>query len=349
MPQSETKPVAWIDVDNPPQVQYLTPFVHHLADERGYDVFLTARDYGATAGLIRDRGLEPVVLGHAAGAGKIGKIGQTLGRAFALMRLLRGRPKPRFLITASRSSAFAARMMGIPVYIFVDYEFVETGIFRRLGCAMLFPGVIGKETFRKLGFGERKMIPFAGLKEDISFAYVDTDAIAPLDLDAPEGVARVLLRPPATSSHYYRRESGELYRATLAHLASRDDVVVVFSPRYPEQAEDLNEFEWTHSPIILDNRANFVALLKAVDAVVSSGGTMLREAVYLGVHAFSIFRGPEGSVDRHLEQQGQLTFVRRAEDLERCDLARRRGEPRAREPRVVERIIDAVETRIAAG
>lgn len=346
MPQREPKPAAWIDVDNPPQVQYLTPFVHYLEDERGYDVVLTARDYGATADLIRDRGLEPSVLGHAVGAEKLNKIAQTLGRAFKMMRLLRRGPKPRFLITASRSSALAAWAMGIPAHIFVDYEFVETGLFRRLGCSMLFPAVIGNETFRKLGFRDEKLIPFPGLKEDISFAYIDTDSVAPLELRAPAGIAKVLLRPPATNSHYYCRESGDLYAATIAHLASRNDVVVVFSPRYPEQAVDLEKYSWAHAPIILNNRANFVALLKAVDAVVSSGGTMLREAVYLGVHSYSIFRGPEGSVDRHLQDQGQLTFVRRIEDLERCDLGRLRGEPRPCQPRILEKIIDAIESRL---
>lgn len=346
MPRTEPAPAAWIDVDNPPQVQYLTPFVDYLEKERGYEVLLTARDYGATAGLIRDRGLEPVVLGHAVGSGKAAKIRQTLGRAFGLIRLLRGRTKPRFLITASRSSALAARLTGIPSYIFVDYEFVETGTFRRLGCAMLFPEVIGKRTFAAMGFPEERMIPFAGLKEDISFSTVDIDAVPALDLPAPEGPARVLLRPPATSSHYYRPESGRLYGATLEHLASRDDVVVVFSPRYPEQAKDLETHRWKHTPVVLDNRANFVSLLKAVDAVVSSGGTMLREAAYLGVHSFSIFRGPEGAVDRHLEQTGRLTFVREPGDLEKCDLGRKRGEPRKPDERILEKIIDSIEARL---
>ena len=46
----------WIDVENPPQVQYLTP----LADafrQAGADVVLTARDYGSTYALLEGRGV----------------------------------------------------------------------------------------------------------------------------------------------------------------------------------------------------------------------------------------------------------------------------------------------------
>ena len=48
----------------------------------------------------------------------------------------------------------------------------------------------------------------------------------------------------------------------------------------------------------------FVPLLKAVDLVICSGGTMLREAAYLGVPAYSIFKSRIGGVDRYLASIG---------------------------------------------
>ncbi len=68
---------------------------------------------------------------------------------------------------------------------------------------------------------------------------------------------------------------------------------------------------------MLDEPVPFVSLLKAVDIVVSSGGTMLREAAFLGVPAYSTFQGEVGSVDRHLSRLGRLELLESPEDLER--------------------------------
>jgi predicted glycosyltransferase len=76
---------------------------------------------------------------------------------------------------------------------------------------------------------------------------------------------------------------------------------------------------------VLLEAAPFVALLKAVDAVVSAGGTMAREAAYLGVPAYSIFRSCMGAVDRHLELLGRLSLLRSPEDFSRLDLGPRRS------------------------
>ena len=54
----------------------------------------------------------------------------------------------------------------------------------------------------------------------------------------------------------------------------------------------------------------FVALLKSVDAVVCAGGTMLREAAYLGIPAYSIFQSRMGGVDLRLEQLGRAVLLR---------------------------------------
>ena len=68
---------------------------------------------------------------------------------------------------------------------------------------------------------------------------------------------------------------------------------------------------------MIDRPIPFVSLLKSVDAVVCSGGTMLREAAYLGIPAYSIFQSRIGGVDRWLESQGRATLLDAPADLER--------------------------------
>ena len=71
---------------------------------------------------------------------------------------------------------------------------------------------------------------------------------------------------------------------------------------------------------VIGKSVPFIPLLNAVDAVV--GGTMAREAAYLGLPAFSVFQGKIGGVDRRLAEQGRLTLLTSSEDIERLDFRR---------------------------
>ena len=340
---------AWLDVDNPPQAQYLCPFALQMRASDRPEPVVTARNYGTTVALVRQKGIEPRVFGAAAGAGRASKAWVTLRRAALLAaHVQRQHPRPSYLISSSRSSALAARLLGLPAYVFCDYEHAELGLYRRLGATILHPDAIPADHFRGLGFAPDKLHPFPGLKEDISFAFTDVAATPPLPLPEAEGAVRVLLRPPASRSHYYQDASGDLYEQIIAELATRSNVQVVLSPRYPEQARAALALDWARPPVVLDNEAEFVALLKSVDVVVSSGGTMLREAAFLGIHACSIFLGPRGAVDQRLAAEGRLTFVTDLAAFRACELRRKDvGSPLQRHPRVLEQIIHGIEANLA--
>ena len=111
-------------------------------------------------------------------------------------------------------------------------------------------------------------------------------------------------------------------RVTLERLAQAD-AIVVFSPRAPEQGELLEGLPWRHKPITLTRSVPFVSLLKSVDLVICSGGTMLREAAYLGIPAYSIFQSEIGGVDRWLQSIGRAQLIAGPEDLDRIELKRR--------------------------
>jgi predicted glycosyltransferase len=125
----------------------------------------------------------------------------------------------------------------------------------------------------------------------------------------------VLLRPPAEQSHYFAERSRLLYLDTLRYLARDERVVLILSPRYPAQVAVFREQTFANDPVVLDRPVPFVSLLKAVDLVLCSGGTMLREAAYLGIPAYSIFGSEIGAVDRHLESIGRVMFVTSPEEL----------------------------------
>jgi uncharacterized protein len=312
---------AWVDIENPPQAQYLVPLARAL-ERRGADVFVTARDYGITFELLRAQHLEFEPVGRHYGASKRAKVVGTLQRVRELRRILRSRPRPQAVVSVSRSASLAARTLAIPSFAVCDYEYVNLSVFRLSGTYVVHPDVISSEAFRARGVSASRLISFHGIKEDITFADVDVSSTPAHVFPELEesGRLRVVFRPPAEESHYHRPESTELGALTLGRLAADDGVVVIFSPRYDWQVNGLDAFEWKVPPIVLRDPVPFVSLLKSVDVVVSGGGTMTREAAYLGVPAVSVFRGAAGQVDTYLERIGRLRVVRSDDDLSALDL-----------------------------
>jgi predicted glycosyltransferase len=309
--------LLWADIENEPQVQYLLPIVE-ACHERGADILVTARDYGATFELLESRGVSFSAVGTSYGASKSAKIAGLVRRSRDLAALLRRTAVPDSLVCASRAGAIVARRFGIPSYVISDYEYANLTLFRWARSTILHPDVIASQTYREAGFPANRLIPFRGLKEDITFADVDLDGVEPPPLGEPSGtLARVLVRPPAVDSHYYSRRSGHIYLEALEFVARDEHAVLVLAPRYPRQIADLDALAFANEPIVLEHPVPFLALLKAVDLILCSGGTMLREAAYLGIPAYSIFGSRVGAVDHYLESIGRATLLSSREDLTR--------------------------------
>jgi hypothetical protein len=313
---------VWIDIDNPPQVQYLLPFKGAF-EQAGAETVLTARDYGSTLRLLADAGVEAAVFGTILGRSKSRKLLALVRRTREFGRFFAEHGPPDILLAASRPSAVAARRLGIPSFIVGDYEWANVSVYRWTGSTMLYPDVIDSEVFLRRGLSRHQLQPFRGLKEDISFAGIDVDAVPTWEPDGrADGAVRVLFRPPSETSHYYRRESSAMAASALRRLAELD-VHVVFSPREPYQTSYLEGLPWAYEPTVLERPVHFISLLKGVDAVVCSGGTMLREAAYLGIPAYSILQSAIGGVDRWLAEIGRVVLVERPEELERIGPTRR--------------------------
>jgi predicted glycosyltransferase len=314
---------AWVDIENPPQVQYLLPMRKAL-EEIGFDVEVTARDYGATAALLRATGVEHRMIGRAAGAGFARKAVNVLGRSVRLAASM-SRARPRVLVSASRSATLAAALLRVPSFAVIDYEYVDLRVFRRAGATVIFPDVIDAAVFERQGFDAAHRIPFAGIKEDLTFSFADVEGAPAWEAAAAPALVRVLFRPPAEQSHYYSSASGALAARVLDHLAEQETALVVFSPRYPWQVEQLAEREWRNTPVVLDQPVPALSLFKGVDLVISSGGTMLREAAHLGLPAYSIFQSKVGAVDQALARAGRLVLIGSADEVASIVIEKRSG------------------------
>jgi len=342
VPAGATGVQVWVDIENPPQVRYLLPIVRGLR-ERGVHVVVTARDYGIALDLLKREGVDFRPLGAHFGASKVGKIAGNLRRTIQLRGLMRRGERTAAVISCSRSASLAARSLAVPSFVISDYEYVNLAAFRAAGSYVFHPDVIPAEAYTSRGVDARRLLPFAGIKEDISFAGIDPGTVSAAripEADAHPGVTRVLVRPPAEESHYHRAESSSFADEVLRCLARRDDCLTLFSPRYDHQVKRLAGHDWKRAPVVLDRPIDFVELYNAVDVVVSGGGTMTREAAYVGVPAISIFQGQLGAVDRYLASLGRLTLLSEPSELDLVDLHAPRQPPLAEHTYAVDRIVD---------
>jgi predicted glycosyltransferase len=288
---------VWVDVENAPQVQYLMPFAERFA-RLGHAVVATAPFSPVVIEMLGQRGVPVEVVGVESVASRRRKIARILARASKLAVRFR-RCRPDLVVATSRSASLAARWLGSPCFAICDYEYVDTRAWRVAGTYVLHPALIPSSEFVEHGLRPERLLPFEGLKEEISLAGGAVDSLASATVPIrPPGGATVLFRPPGEQAHYHVPESLRLARELLAWLAQREDAQVIYSPRYPEQEAYVDQLEWAHEPHVLRESVPFVPLLRSVDLVISAGGTMAREAAFLGVPAYSIFRSRPGAVDR---------------------------------------------------
>jgi predicted glycosyltransferase len=325
-------------------VRYLLP-CKALFERAGADVVVTARDDGATFRLLESEHVEFRAVGRQPGRSRRHKVAGLFRRARALAAFVRER-RPDLLLSASRPASLAARYLRLPAFLIGDYEFVDMTVQRVTRSYLLFPDVIDP---RAWGIRSDRLIPFRGIKEDLSFSGIALDDYPPHEFaGVPDEVPLLLFRPPAEESHYHREESTTFAAELLGYLARQESVQVVYAPRYEYQTLALERHAWRRPPLVLREPVHFVSLLKAVDLVVSSGGTMLREAAYLGIPAYSIFQGRIGAVDRYLESIGRLRFVEGVGDFGSIALEEARRQPVLRQnPRLADELLAEITSRVS--
>src|SRR2546425_7291944 len=169
---------VWFDIDNPPQTRYLHPLARAF-QEQGCGVLLTARDYGATCAILQNEGAEFHPVGSHPGGSKVLKVIGVAQRRRQLLRFLTSTERPNVLVSGSRSAVLVARKLQIPSFVIIDYEYVDLLAYEFARSFIVHPDVIDGQVLRRRGIRSRNLMPFPGLKEDLSFAAVDIGAAVP--------------------------------------------------------------------------------------------------------------------------------------------------------------------------
>src|ERR1700754_1748995 len=134
---------------------------------RGATVFVTARDFAQTLGLLERFRIDHTAIGRHRGGALAAKSVGLASRSAALVRWARGRRIDLALGHGSNDVAVAARLLRIPSATAFDYEWakVQHHVNCRLVQAVVVPDAIPPDRLAPYGATPAKLRRYPGLKE----------------------------------------------------------------------------------------------------------------------------------------------------------------------------------------
>jgi predicted glycosyltransferase len=298
---------VWVDCTAAAHPLVLRPIIERL-EAQGHEVFITAREYGQTLGILDRLGLPYTTVGEHGGASRLGKAWALGTRSSRLARVVWKRRPQLAIGHGSVDLAVVSASFRVPSVQMQDYEFarLQRQIAFRLARRVLAPESIPVERLKRIGAKPSKLVRYPGLKEEYYLADFEPDPAVLDELGLDREKVLVVVRPPPETSEYHARN--DLYGETIRRLAAAPEAQAVIIPRNDAQGAAAREIGAAN--LIVPERAiDAQSLIAYADLVVSAGGTMNREAVALGTPVFTTFSGEMGGVDEALIAAGRLQVL----------------------------------------
>ncbi|HEY8083268.1 MAG TPA: DUF354 domain-containing protein [Solirubrobacterales bacterium] len=334
---------VWVDCTAAAHPLVLRPIIERL-EARGDEVFVTAREYGQTVGILERLGIPHTVVGSHGGGSRLGKGRALVGRSARLARLVWAQRPDLAISHGSVDLAIVSALFRIPSVQMQDYEFagLQRKISFRIARRVLVPDAIPVERLKRIGAAEDKLFRYPGLKEEYYLADFRPDPAVLTDLGLDREKVLVVVRPPPETSAYHARN--DLYGRVIRRLASEVGAQAVVIPRTESQREAVRTLDAANL-VVPKQAIDAQSLIAFADLVVSAGGTMNREAVALGTPVFTTFAGQMGGVDEALIATGRLRVLDDPDDFPLRKRETPVGVMHSRDPEpLVEGALEAVET-----
>jgi predicted glycosyltransferase len=327
---------VWIDCTAAAHPLVLRPIVERL-EAQGHDVFITAREYGQTLGILDRLGLPYTTVGEHGGASRAGKAWALGSRSSRLARVVWQQAPQLAIGHGSVDLAVVSYFFRIPSVQMQDYEFarIQRQLAFRSARRVLAPESIPVERLKKIGAKPPKLVRYPGLKEEYYLADFEPDPAVLGELGLDREKVLVVVRPPPETSEYHA--PNDLYGATIRRLAGAEEAQAVIIPRTEEQGTAARAIE-APNLIVPERAIDAQSLIAYADLVVSAGGTMNREAVALGTPVFTTFTGRMGGVDEALIAAGRLRVL---DDPAALELRKRDAPVGVLHPRDPQLLVDA--------
>ena len=309
--------VLWFDFENTPHVWILKEIINYFNDE-GYKILITSRQNETIKNLSKFLNINVNYFSYSrVYKSKFLKVIGIISRALDLVNfVLKNNTRPSIAIShGSRSQAFAAALLSIPVISLDDYEY-SSKLFNLFVDKLLTPFPIPKEEW---GIFNRKVINYPGLKEEL-YLWNDNNYLNELHQKSElilSDKINVIFRPEGYLAHYRSSKSKELQNLLIDYFTTIKNINIILLSRDKIQEKEIeNRFKEKNIPYTKPfNVLNGPALIFNSDLIIGGGGTMTREGAILNTPAYSFFGGRTGHVDKYLIESGKLFLIKKEEDI----------------------------------
>ena len=273
----------WFDVLTPKQLLFFEPMIKRI--KKNHTVLCTSRDYQQVTQLAKIRGLKLIIVGKHGGTRRHDKLNASLHRAKSLsLRIKKFSPD----ITISFCSPEAARVsygLDISHICFSDSPHA-TAVMRLvipLVQKLLIPWIIPKKKFTKFGIN---------IKDVISYRAIDAAVIARRKVSEnnkirskKNGRKTILVRVEEEYASYStkKRPAIPIIKEILENFPNEEIMVM---GRYASQVRHLQQV-FGKKIRVLSKVIDSKILLKKIDVLIGSGGTMTAESALLGIPTIS--------------------------------------------------------------
>ncbi len=326
----------WIDIANAPHVLFFKPIIERLKND--FEIIITLRDFGQTVEIAKNFNLTFEVIGKHHGKNKIKKFFGLFERANELRKYIKDKKVNLAISHNSYHQILCAKLLGIKTITFMDFEGqIANHLAFRLADLVVVPKFF-KRKYIKI-YSARSVKFYNGLKEEVYLWNFNDNDDYILELGIDRGLPICVMRTPATSSLYYKKN--ELFFEVLRYVSKYSRVILI--PRSNEQIDELKLNKFLNQNIIIPNRAlDGPRLLYWADFTISAGGTMNRESALLGTPTYSIFKGLRSGVDEYLEGLGILKYIKEPSEI-RIE-KKKEFKKLVNEPNVLNEIIEIIKS-----
>lgn len=268
----------WIDISNTPHVNVLMPIIRHL-ERSGHELIITARDFSETLPLLRQNGIEPMVIGDHKGKNRLKKAWGLLARINSLLFKV-----PKYDLAFSLGGNITATvswLRGKKSVVFSDNDISFKFFSFALGDYFLFPSYFKYDKIqKKYHLKDSQIKLFHGFKEDIYIADYEPDTHF---LEQMPFTEFITIRPENLKASYVPKDSTTIVPQLFEALKDEN---ILFLPRYEEEkkyAEGYPNVWYPAGPL------RGLDVCYYTKAMLTGAGTFAREAALLGVPAVSFF------------------------------------------------------------
>ena len=286
----------WIDISNAPHAHFFKNIIKRVKAE----TIVTTRAFDSVPHILDLHNIEYTIIGNHGGSGIKEKLMASSKRVLELAAFIADQNVDVAVFKHSVEAPRVAFGLQIPSICVLDNEnaVAQNRLMLPLSTKVIAPQCIPAHEIMQFGVQKEDLIQFNGICElaHVQGFVPDPGVLTELGLDPDKQI--VVMRPEPVKANYFNGDRKKTIVTKILQNNSFDQCVVF--PRVEEQKKVLN----FPNTVIPERAVDTLSLMHYADLVISTGGSMNREAICVGTPALSTYPEKLLSVTKFLIEKG---------------------------------------------